>query len=216
MINTVMDRSSIDRRRSQMKTRPVGIAGAGTAMKLMRCCVIALLAVFISARHADNAEPDPLSVVKALIDAERATNLDAAIALFADDAFVLNAVGWKTADRNELRWFINMEIRMRDDFELNNLQVNGDVVSWTEAAMAPFYKRIGVAPVQFAFEATIQRGKITSIVAHLPVGEIARITEACQAKAKEPLIHGRPCSEFVQLAEARTRRHLHPARRAAR
>src|SRR5262245_13418559 len=48
-------------------------------------------------------DPDPLSVVRALMEAERAANLNAAMALFAADAFILNVTGWKTADREELK-----------------------------------------------------------------------------------------------------------------
>ena len=69
-----------------------------------------------------------------------------------------------------------------------------------------FYQGIGVAPVQFVFEATIKSGKIKSIIAYLPAGQIARISKACRAQAKEPLIHGRPCSEFVQLCSGCQRR----------
>jgi len=66
--------------------------------------------------------------------------------------------------------------------------------------------------VQFVFEATLKTAKVKSIVAHLPASEIVRIGKACRAQAKEPLIHGRPCSEFVQLVEAHTKRHSSAAR----
>jgi len=156
-------------------------------------------------------DPDPLSVVRALMEAERAANLDAAMALFAADAFILNVTGWKTADREELKWFIDTEIWFREDFALNHHRVAGNRVTWHEAATEPFYQGIGVAPVQFVFEATIKSAKIKSIIAHLPAGQIARISKACGAQTKEPLIHGRPCSEFVRLVEAHTRRDLgHP------
>jgi len=171
-----------------------------------------VLAASVNTRSTAGPEPDPLSVVRALMDAERAANLDAAMALFAADAFILNVAGWKTADREELKWFINTEIWMREDFALNHHRVAGNRVTWDEAAAESFYQGIGVAPVQFVFEATIKSGKIKSIIAHLPAGEIARISKACGAQAKEPLIHGRPCSEFVQLVEAHTKRHSSAAR----
>ena len=171
-----------------------------------------VLAASVNTGSAGGPEPDPLSVVQALMDAERAANLDAAMALFAADAFILNVTGWKIANREELTWFINTEIWMREDFALNHHRVAGNRVTWDEAAGESFYQGIGVAPVQFVFEATIKSGKIKSIIAHLPAGEIARISKACGAQAKEPLIHGRPCSEFVQLVEAHTKRHSSAAR----
>ena len=171
-----------------------------------------VLAASVNTGGAGGPDSDPLSVVQALMDAERAANLDAAMALFAADAFILNVTGWKTADREELKWFINTEIWVREDFALNHHRVAGNRVTWDEAAAESFYQGIGVAPVQFVFEATIKSGKIKSIIAHLPAGEIARISKACGAQAKEPLIHGRPCSEFVQLVEAHTKRHSSAAR----
>jgi hypothetical protein len=128
------------------------------------------------------------------------------------EAFILNVTGWKTADREELKWFINTEIWFREDFALNHHRVAGNRVTWDEAATEPFYQGIGVAPVQFVFEATIKSGKIKSIIAHLPAGQIARITKACGAQTKEPMIYGRPCSEFVELIEAHTKRHSSAAR----
>src|SRR5262245_64315973 len=166
-----------------------------------------VLAASVNTGSAGGPEPDPLSVVQALMDAERAANLDAAMALFAADAFILNVTGWKTADREELKWFINTEIWFRQDFALNHHRATGDRVTWDEAATESFYQTIGVDPVQFVFEATIKSGKIKSIIAHLPADQIARISKACGAQAKEPLIHGKPCSEFVQLIEAHTKRH---------
>jgi hypothetical protein len=171
-----------------------------------------VLAASVNTGSADGPEPDPLSVVQALMHAEHAANLDAAMALFAADAFILNVTGWKTANREELTWFINTEIWMREDFALNHHRVAGNRVTWDEAAGESFYQGIGVAPVQFVFEATVKSGKIKSIIAHLPAGEIVRIGKACRAQAKEPLIHGRPCSEFVQLVGAHTKRHSGAAR----
>jgi hypothetical protein len=170
-----------------------------------------VLAASVNTGSASGPEPDSLSVIQALMDAERAANLDAAMALFAADGFILNVTGWKTANTEELKWFINTETWMREDFALNHHRAAGNRVTWDEAAEESFYQGIGVAPVQFVFEATIKSGKIKSIIAHLPTDEIARISKACGAQTKEPLIHGRPCSEFVWLVEAHTRRHLrHP------
>jgi hypothetical protein len=177
-----------------------------TAMKLIQPCFAALVFALAMNGAACGTEPDPLTVVRALMDAESAANLDKAMALFADDAFVINVTGRRTADRQELKWLINSEIFLREDFLLNRPQVEGDTVSWIELASEEFYKSIRVAPVQFVFEAVVQSGKIRSIVAHLPTSEIARIREACHAQAKDPLIHDRPCAEFVQLIEMHTRR----------
>jgi hypothetical protein len=172
-------------------------------------CLAALVLVLATADATSGVEPDPLSVVRAVIAAESAANLERAMALFADDAFIVNVTGWKTANNQELRWFINTEIWLRESFVLNHPRVEGDTVSWDEPVVGEFYKRIGVAPVQFSFEAVVKDAKIESIVAHLPTGEIARIKQACLTQAMEPQIYSRPCSEFVQLTEAHTARTKH-------
>ena len=174
--------------------------------------ICGVLPASVNTGSAVGPEPDPLAVVQALMDAEHVANLYAAMALFAADAFILNVTGWKTANREELTWFINTEIWTREDYALNHHRVSGDRVTWDEAAAESFYQDIGVAPVQFVFEATIRSGKIKSIIAHLPASEIDRISKACRAQAEEPLIHGRSCSEFVQLVEAHTKRHSGAAR----
>jgi hypothetical protein len=45
--------------------------------------------------------------------------------------------------------FVNTEIWLRDQFQLDDPSVDGEKVTWQEAAAAPFYERIGVAPVKF-------------------------------------------------------------------
>src|SRR5262249_60643806 len=193
---------------------PLGAAGRAAMEGERNLGVVGVLAPSVNTRSTagPDPDPDPLSVVRALMEAERAANLNAAMALFAADAFILNVTGWKTADREELKWFIDTEIWFREDFALNHHRVAGDRVTWDEAATEPFYQGIGVAPVQCVFEATIKSGKIKSIIAHLPAGQIARISKACGTQRKEPLIHGGPCSEFVQLIQAHTKRHSSAAR----
>ena len=117
---------------------------------------------------------DPLSTLQALMDAEQAFDLDRAMSLFADDAVIVNAAGARTAGVDNLKFFLDEDMRFNDSFTL------------------------GVAPVQFAFTALIDNGKIESIVAHVPRSEIARIEAACRRNAAEPMIYGRNCSEFIQ------------------
>ena len=150
------------------------------------------------------AEHEALALVGALMEAERRTDLDGAMALFADDAVITNATGWRLTKRDELRWFINTEIWLRDTFDLNELEAHGNWVSWIEMAAGAFYRDIGVAPVRYTFEADVKNGHLTSIVSYIPTQEIKRIAAACQAATITPRIHDRPCAEFVKLIEAHT------------
>ena len=76
--------------------------------------------------------------------------------------------------------------------------VNRNSVSWTKSVTGDFYRNLGIAPIRFAFRAVVDNGQIKSIVAHVPQDEIIRIDVACRRRAAEPLIYGRPCSEFVR------------------
>jgi len=89
----------LDRRRFITGSSAVAII----AILLTNYGFCAVLAASANTGSAVGPEPDPLSVVQALMDAERAANLDAAMALFAADAFILNVTGWKTGDREELK-----------------------------------------------------------------------------------------------------------------
>ena len=87
--------------------------------------------------------------------------------------------------------------RFNDSFELEQPVVDHNQVSWTESVSEDFYRRLGVAPVHFAFTATVDQGKIKLIIAHVPREEITRIEAACR-RATKPMIDGRPCSEYIR------------------
>ena len=148
--------------------------------------------------RAGAGHADPLSTVQALMDAEQAFDLDRAMSLFADGAVIVNAAGARTAGADNLKLFLDEDMWFNDSFTLEQPLVEDNRVSWTKSVTANFYSKLGVAPVQFAFAAVINNGKIESIVAHVPRSEIARIEAACQRNEAEPMIYGRNCNEFIQ------------------
>ena len=143
------------------------------------------------------SEAEPLSVLKKLMEVETVGDFEATLSLFAGDAVIVNVVGGTFAGQG-LKRFIADDISAHDQFLMEQPEVKGNKVGWTRSVTAGFYATLGVAPIQFAFEAMVQSGKIKSIVAHLPMTEIARIEMACRTRATKPLIYGGPCSEFVQ------------------
>jgi hypothetical protein len=92
-----------------------------------------------------------------------------------------------------LEGFVVEDVLAHDRFLLEQPQVQGDKVVWTKSVTAGFYATLGVAPVRFVFEAMVRSGKIKSIVAYLPMSEIARIETACRTQVQAPLIYARPC-----------------------
>ena len=173
----------------------------------MRRCAVWLmvaLAAISGFGVATCAEHDAAALLYALMEAERRTDLDAAMALFADGAAITNATGWKLTKRAEIRWFINTEIWLRDSFDLDEVETHGSRVTWIENAGGSFYQDIGVAPVRYAFEAEVKDGQLISIVSYIPSPEIGRIAAGCKAAKITPYIHDRPCAEFVKLIQAHT------------
>jgi len=155
-----------------------------STMKLAAPCLAALLITCASTVSPGAPEPDPLSVVQALMDSQSAIDPDAALALFADDAVIVNATGDKFAG-DDLWRFVQADTWANDRFAMESPRVHGDKVVWTKSVTAGFYQHLGIAPVQFTFEATVLAGRITSINAHFPLREIARIEEAGLARAEE-------------------------------
>jgi len=142
-------------------------------------------------------EPAPLSVVQALMDAERETDLELALSLFADDAVIVNVVGDRIGAA-QLPRFLELDMWLNESFDLDDAKVERNRVSWSKSITAPFYEHIGVAPVRFAFAADVRNGRIKSIVAHVPSDEIARIEGACRQQTPEPRVYGKSCSEFIE------------------
>jgi hypothetical protein len=79
-------------------------------MRLTSSCLAGLFVVSASIGGIGGPEFNPLSVIRALIDAERAFNLNAAVALFADEASIVNVTGRKAADKEELKRFVQADI----------------------------------------------------------------------------------------------------------
>jgi hypothetical protein len=169
---------------------------------LVLSAVLALTAP-IGAARANAAEPSPLSVVQALMDAERETDLELALSLFAKDAVIVNVIG-DTIESAQLPRFLELDMWLNDSFALEQAAVERNRVTWTKAITAPFYERIGVAPIHFAFAADVRSGKINSIVAYVPLEEIVRIEAACGRETPEPRIYDKPCSAFIQRIAAQS------------
>lgn len=146
---------------------------------------------------------DPLSVVQHLMEAERAADLDAALSLFAPGASITNVTGRRVSGQ-ELRDFVEADVWLNDEFVFESPQVRGNAVNWTRSVTAGFYEELGVAPIKFSFEAVVQNSKIGCIIAYFSPAEIRRIESACRAREKEPMIYGRPCSEFIGFIKTQT------------
>jgi hypothetical protein len=179
---------------------PAGLAFAAGGLALS---AVLALAASIGTARANGAEPSPLSVVQALMDAERETDLELALSLFAKDAVIVNVIG-DTIESAQLPPFLELDMWLNESFALEQAAVERNRVTWSKAITAPFYEHIGVAPIRFAFAADVRNGKINSIVAHVPLEEIVRIEAACGRQTPEPRIYDKPCSAFIQRLAAQS------------
>ena len=176
---------------------------AGWASGAAGVALVLALAAPLGPTRANAAEPSPLSVVQALMDAERETDLELALSLFAKDAVIVNVIG-DTIESAQLPRFLELDMWLNDSFALEEAAVERNRVTWTKSITAPFYERIGVAPIRFAFAADVRSGKINSIVAYVPLEEIVRIEAACGRQTPEPRIYDKPCSAFIQRIAAQS------------
>ena len=183
--------------------RPIFPAGLALAAAGLALSGVLALAASIGAARADATEPNPLSVVQALMDAERDTDLELALSLFAKDAVIVNVIG-DAIESAQLPGFLELDMWLNESFALEQATVARNRVTWTKAITAPFYEHIGVAPVRFAFAADVRNGKINSIVAHVPLAEIVRIEAACGTQTPEPRIYDKPCSVFIRRLAAQS------------
>jgi hypothetical protein len=172
-----------------------------SGMKPRGLLAVVALAAAVGPARADAIEPSPLSVVQALMDAERDTDLELALSLFSNDAVIVNLAGDRIV-RAQLPRFLELDMWLNESFALEQVSVERNRVAWSKPITAPFYEHIGVAPIRFAFAADVRNGKIRSIVAHVPFDEIARIEAACRQRTPEPKIYNQPCSTFLQRIKA--------------
>jgi hypothetical protein len=176
---------------------------AGLAFAARGVALVLALAVSTGPARANAAEPSSLSVVQALMDAERETDLELALSLFAQDAVIVNVIG-DTIESAQLPRFLELDMWLNESFALEQAAVERNRVTWTKSITAPFYEHIGVAPIRFAFAADVRSGKISSIVAHVPLEEIVRIEAACGRQTPEPRIYDNPCSAFIRRLVAQS------------
>ena len=148
---------------------------------------------------------DPRSVLKRYIETQNAGELDAALALWADDGVIINTRGRKVAGKENLRKFIQTNISRKIKQEPEAIQTVGDKVTWINRESNESYRKLNVAPVQQNSEILVRDGKIISWVNYFASGEIARIEQACSTpQAQGVLLNDQPCSQFIEQAKAQT------------
>jgi hypothetical protein len=150
---------------------------------------------------------DPPAVLQRYIDAQNAGDLEAALALWADDGVLTNTRGRTFTGKEALRRFIQGNITRNIRQEPESIDTVGEKVTWINRESNDAYRRLKVAPVQQNSEIIVRDGHITSWVNYFPAEEIARIEQACATpEGQGVLLNDQPCSQFIEQAKAQTAR----------
>jgi ketosteroid isomerase-like protein len=142
----------------------------GDSLGKLRLAVITAMAVgalLISPLWVSAQGTDPESVIRAIIDALNAKNIDAALALVADDAVVTiipppgDTTGVFTG-KEEIRGWWEGYVAFGSHSEFSNFQVAGDKATWSAKVSADRLRAEGVASLGYKAEGIVQGGLLKS------------------------------------------------------
>jgi len=124
---------------------------------------------------------DPLSVALAFGEAENAHDLERIVALFAEDAVLVNPNGTFTG-RDQIRELYRAVFAGNIQAVGRAYQVRGDQITFISAATSDDFVRMGVAPLDLRIDATVRDGLIRRWVVS-PTPEAAAKLQQAQARA---------------------------------
>jgi len=159
---------------------------------------------------AEDAQFEPVSVIKRLFEARNSANPDAAAALFAVNGEIVNVVGARFSGMDAIRRFMAGGIGQNARYDLHDIKSDGDVVRWTDFVTNDVYRKLDIAPVEVVGEAVLVEGKIKSFITHFPPSSMAKFEQVCEpacevAKADGIPLVGLMCPQFLHSAKAQMR-----------
>ena len=171
--------------------------------KLFHVSAIVLVLVTLAACAAPAAAPptptlappaDAALVIKALVDALNAGDVEAAVAFYADDALRTQqpppaGQSGVWTGKEQVRGFVKGLVADHFKVELSNLKAAGDKITYTCTFSTDTYRKLGVAPLVAVEEAMLEKGKIKSQTVTVTPESVAKIQAAlaaAQAKAATP------------------------------
>jgi hypothetical protein len=159
---------------------------------------------------AEDAQPDPVSVIKRLFETRNSANPDAAAALFAVNGEIVNVVGAKFVGMDAIRRFMAGGIAQKGRYDLQDIRYESGIVRWTDLVTNDVYRKLEIAPVEVVGEAVVEEGKIKSFITHFPPSSIEKFERVCEpacevAKADGVPIAGLMCPQLLRSAKAQMR-----------
>ena len=154
-------------------------------MKKYVIVMAVLVAMFALPTALRAQETDPAAVLSALADALNAGDVDGMMELVADDA-VLTFVpdltgGGPISGKEQIRAWYESLVATNTRVEPSNLQTAGDKVTWSNKVWTDDFRALGIAPVEFTAEGTVQGGKIKSYTEKMTAESLAKFQAAMAA-----------------------------------
>jgi LPXTG-motif cell wall-anchored protein len=146
--------------------------------------MVVLVLLLAAPTRASAQGTDPGSVVAAFDAALNAGNVEATLALFADDAVVRTQSATYTG-RQQLRGLFTELVGDHFQFESSNSRVVGDTETHAAKVSRDAWRRLGIAPLDATAEVVVQSGKIRSFTVTYTPESLARL-QAAQARAAAP------------------------------
>ena len=116
---------------------------------------LAMLVIAVAVLVGCTPTPDPKSVVEQLGEAEAARDIDAAVALFADEAVIITGNDSEFSGIEEVRAFFQNAYVFPGEIQYHDIQAEGNRVTWILRDV--FGDRVS----EILIEATVEDGKIT-------------------------------------------------------
>ena len=164
---------------------------------------------------AGQGSGDPMSVVSAYREAMNAHDLERALALFSDDAELVNTRGRKVTGKSSLRSFLQGNINSQVSYlKVESPEVTGDAVTYDSWATADWSEKLGMGPMRITWQGVLTSGRIRTATVYFPPEELDRLAKACEKpEAQGVLLYSQPCAEFLKQAGAHTERMVAQRRR---
>ena len=143
---------------------------------------IALLVLLASSGRVAAQGSDPGSIVTAFDTALNAGNVEATLALFADNAVIKTQTGTFTGTER-IRGLLGQLVAQHFQFVSSNRQVNGNTETHTAKVSRDDWRKIGLAPLDATAEVVVENGKITSFTVAYTAESLATL-QAALAKAQ--------------------------------
>jgi hypothetical protein len=137
-----------------------------------------------------SAQTDAVSVARALIDAENAHNVEAAVNLFAPGAIVNLPTGPLVTRAEITQWQRELAAgNLRVDIS-TPVAVTPEVVTFSGTVGYDPFRRLGISPLDATWQLTVQLGQVTTFNFAFTPAATARLQAATAGAAPAPVAGG--------------------------